>query len=212
MYIPQSFRETRPEEIEKIMTDFPLGTLVYQPNGALDATHLPFVYKKDKGEQGVLLAHVARNNPIWQQIPNETEVLIVFHGNDAYISPNWYPTKHETHRHVPTWDYQVVHVRGRIRFIDDVKFLRASVALLTHIHEKRAGEPKPWKLSDGDKEYISEQLAAIIGVEIAVTDVVGVSKLSQNREQRDWNGVVEGLRNKGEHCTAEAVLAAKRKP
>ena len=188
MYIPPHFKESRPEELERILSEYPLGTLVYNTSSGLDATHLPFVFKKEIGEQGTLFAHVARKNPIWQQVTNGNEVLTIFHGTDSYISPNWYPSKHETHRLVPTWDYQVVHARGSIRFTEDIKVLRSSVALLTHIHENRAQETKPWKLSDGEKDYMTKMLESIVGVEISITQISGASKLSQNREHRDRLG------------------------
>src|SRR6476620_11824746 len=165
MYNPPHFEESRPEELERIIHDYPLGTLVYSTSEGLDAAHLPFIYKKDQGASGKLIGHVARKNLIWQQVAPEAEVLTIFQGDDAYISPNWYPSKHETHRHVPTWNYQVVHVRGRVRFIDDAKFVRGVVATLTHIHETRTAEAQPWKMSDSAKEYIDQQVASIVGVE-----------------------------------------------
>jgi transcriptional regulator len=205
MYNPPHFEETRPEELERIITEYPLGTLVYCTPDGLDATHLPFIYKKEQGAKGRLIAHVARKNLIWQQVPNETEVLTIFQGSNSYISPNWYPSKQETHRHVPTWNYQVVHIHGRIRFIDDAKFVRSVVALLTQIHETRAAEPQPWRMSDGDKDYIEQQIASIVGLEIDVTRIVGKSKLSQNREPGDKDGAITALRRKGESVTADAM-------
>jgi transcriptional regulator len=204
MYNPPHFEETRPEELERIITEYPLGTLIYCGPDGLDAAHLPFIYKAEQGK-GKLIAHVARKNLIWQQVANGTEVLTIFRGSDSYISPNWYPSKQETHRQVPTWNYQVVHIHGRIRFIDDAKFVRSVVALLTQIHETRAAEPKPWKMSDGDKDYIEQQIASIVGLEIDVTRIVGKSKLSQNREPRDKDGAIAALRRKGETTTADAM-------
>jgi transcriptional regulator len=209
MYNPPHFEESRPEELERIINEHPLGTLVYLSPDGLDATHLPFIYKKEIDGKEILVAHVARKNPIWQQVPDESEVLTIFHGADAYISPNWYPSKHESHRQVPTWNYQVVHVRGRIRFIQDVKFLRAAVALLTHLHETRAQEVNPWRMSDGDKEYIDEMLASIVGVEISITEITGKSKLSQNREPRDRSGAIEALIQKGEVAIADVMVKAQ---
>jgi transcriptional regulator len=205
MYNPPHFEETRPEELERIITEYPLGTLVYSGPNGLDAAHLPFIYKAEQGAEGKLIAHVARKNLIWQQVPNGTEVLTIFHGSNSYISPNWYPSKQETHRHVPTWNYQVVHIHGRIRFIDDAKFLHSVVARLTQVHETRAAEPKPWRMSDGDKDYIEQQIASIVGLEVDITRIVGKSKLSQNRESRDKEGAIAALRRKGENATADAM-------
>jgi transcriptional regulator len=208
MYNPPHFEESRPEELERIIADYPLGTLVYYSSEGLDAVHVPFIYKKEQGPKGQLIAHVARKNPIWQQVANETEVLTIFHGSNSYISPSWYPSKHEAHRQVPTWNYQVVHIHGRIRFIEDASFLRAAVALLTQIHETRAAEAKPWRMSDGDKDYIDQQIASIVGIEIDITRIVGKSKLSQNRELRDRNGAIAALRRRGEIATADAISRA----
>jgi transcriptional regulator len=209
MYNPPHFEETRPEELERIISEYPLGTLIYSGSDGLDATHLPFIYRKEQGAKCRLIAHVARKNLIWQQVANGTEVLTIFRGSNSYISPNWYPSKHETHRHVPTWNYQVVHIHGRIRFIDDAKFVRSVVALLTQIHETRAAEPKPWKMSDGEKDYIEQQIASIVGLEIDVTRIVGKSKLSQNRQPRDKDGAIAALRRKGESSTADAMERAR---
>jgi transcriptional regulator len=208
MYNPPHFEESRPDELERIIGEYPLGTLVYQGADGLDAAHLPFIYKKAEGENAKLIAHVARKNPIWQEVADRSEVLTIFHGSDAYISPNWYPSKHETHRQVPTWNYQVVHVRGKIRFIEDANFVRSVVALLTHVHETRAGEAKPWKMSDGGKEFIDQMIASIVGVEIAISKIVGKSKLSQTRELRDREGAIEALRSRGEIDIANAMEQA----
>lgn len=210
MYNPPHFEESRPEELERIIAEYPLGTLIYCSPDGLDAAHVPFIYKKEGRPKGRLIAHVARKNLIWQQVPNETEVLTIFHGGDSYISPNWYPSKHEAHRQVPTWNYQVVHIHGRIRFIEDARFLRAVVAMLTQIHETHAAETKPWKMSDSDKGYIDQQIASIVGIEIHITRIVGKSKLSQNREPRDRDGAIAALRRRGESATADAMEKSER--
>ncbi len=210
MYLPPHFEEERPGELERIIEEYPLGALVYTSPEGLDAAHLPFFLKKVPGTPGRLIAHVARKNPIWEQVPDGSGVLVIFRGVDHYVSPGWYPGKQETHRHVPTWNYQVVHVHGKIRFIDDPVFVRGAVALLTNIHETKTGEEKPWKMSDGDKDYIAQQISMIVGVEIGITGMTGKFKLSQNREERDKAGVVEKLRSKGDAAAADAIVRASR--
>lgn len=205
MYIPPHFQESRPEELEKVLQEHPLGTLVYTTSAGLDATHLPFVHKAEAEACGRLYAHVARKNSLWQEVAAGAEVLVIFQGPEAYISPNWYPSKHETHKMVPTWNYQVVHVRGKIRFVEDPKILRGWVALLTHEQEARAQESKPWKMSDGDKDHIAHLLEQIVGVEIKITQMTGATKMSQNRQERDKAGVIQALRERGADATAEAV-------
>src|SRR5689334_8288829 len=148
MYIPQHFEEARVEELHRIINDHPLGAFVINGPNGLDANHLPFLLDLTRGEHGYLLAHVARSNSVWTDVNERDDVLVIFRGADAYISPNWYPSKKELHRQVPTWNYQVVHVHGKIRIRDDKDFVRGVVARLTAVHERRVGSPKPWKMTD----------------------------------------------------------------
>jgi transcriptional regulator len=130
MYLPHHFAETRVEELQRVITEYPLGVLVlHGPNG-LDANHLPFALNPKAGERGHLLAHVARANPLGQEAKDGDDALVIFRAANAYISPNWYPSKHEFHRQVPTWNYQAVHVHGTIRIRDDERFVRGVVARL----------------------------------------------------------------------------------
>ena len=208
MYMPEHFEETRIDELHRIIGQHPLGALVVNGPGGLDANHLPFEFDAGTGGHGRLLAHVARANPVWKEVKDGDEVLVIFRAADAYISPNWYPSKHESHRQVPTWNYQVVHVHGKIAIRDDAKFVRGIVGRLTRTHETRAGETKPWKMSDSSKEYIDGLLAAIVGIEIDITRMVGKSKLSQNKEERDRVNAAEELRSRNLPELSRAMLHA----
>src|SRR5699024_4712844 len=128
---------------------------------------------------------------------------------DAYISPNWYPSKHERHRQVPTWNYQVVHAHGRIHIRDDERFVRGAVARLTRAHEARTEAATPWKMTDSPKAYIDQMLTLIVGIEIEITRLVGKSKLSQNKDTRDRINAARELRNQGRQALAEAMLNAE---
>src|SRR5262249_26471291 len=152
------------------------------------------------GERGYLLAHVARANPVWKEAGDGDEALVIFRAANAYISPNWYPSKHEFHRQVPTWNYQAVHVHGTIRIRDDERFVRGGVARLTRVNEARAGGERPWKMTDSHKEYIDQMLTAIVGIEIEITRMIGKWKLSQNREERDRINAAEALRKRGDEA------------
>lgn len=210
MYIPAHNAETRPEELQRVIREHPLGMLVTHGADGFDADHLPFEFDPSIGPLGRLSAHVARSNPVWQRCVTGTPVMVVFRGAEAYISPNWYPSKHEAHRQVPTWNYQVVHAHGTITIRDDEKFLRGLVGRLTRVHE--AGEEKPWKMGDSTREYIDSMLAAIVGIEIEITRLVGKSKLGQNKERRDLQGAIDGLLANGEQPLADVMsiaLAAK---
>lgn len=195
MYIPPHFAVADPVVLHRIIREHPLGMLVTQGGGGLDADHVPFEFDPDAGPHGTLTAHVARGNTVWQRCPTGSSVMVVFRGAEAYISPNWYPTKHESHRQVPTWNYEVVHAHGTLTVRDDERFVRGLVARLTRRHE--AAEPKPWKMSDSAQEYIDGMLHHIVGIEIAVTSLVGKSKLSQNRETRDRLAAAQVLGERG---------------
>lgn len=205
MYLPTHFAETRPEELTRIIRENPLGMLVTHSDQGLDADHLPFEFDPDTGEHGRLTAHVARANPLWRQCPTGTPVMVVFRATAGYVSPNWYPSKLETHRQVPTWNYEVVHAHGLLTVRDDERFVRAMVGRLTRRHE--AAEPRPWKMSDSAPEFIDSLLRNIVGIEIAVTSLVGKRKLSQNKDARDQAGVVQALSARGNDALARAMGA-----
>jgi transcriptional regulator len=209
MYIPAHFEENRPEILHGLMAEHPFGALVtHGPNG-LDANHLPFEFDPAGGPHGTLRAHVARANPVWREAADWPDALVIFQGPTAYISPSWYPSKHETHRQVPTWNYMVVHAHGRIAVRDDEAFVRGFVARLTRKME--AGEPQPWKMGDAPADYLSQMLGAIVGIEIEVTQLVGKWKLSQNKAGADRRGAADTLRERGRDeqvGIADAMLKA----
>lgn len=206
MYVPPHFEENRPDELHRLIREHPLGILVTAHSGLLDANHLPFEPELTPDGPQLLRAHVARANPVWREADGE-QVLVIFRGEHAYISPNWYPSKHEAHRQVPTWNYQVVHVRGRLRVMDDERFVRGVVGRLTRTHE--AGESRPWKMSDSTPEFISSMLENIVGIEVEIEEVIGKSKLSQNKEDRDRLGAAGELEQRGSSELAGAMRAAK---
>lgn len=208
MYLPRHFEETRAAALHDLIRAYPLGALVLNGPGGLDANHLPFELDTGAGPHGRLTAHIARANPISHEAKDGDETLVIFRGPDAYVSPNWYPSKHEFHRQVPTWNYRAVHVHGRLRLRDDESFVRGVVARLTRVNEARANSDKAWKMTDAPEDYITQMLAAIVGIEIDITRIVGKWKLSQNREERDRLGAAEALRQRGEHAMAQAILEA----
>lgn len=208
MYLPGHFEETDRGELHRIIGEFPLGALVSNGPDGLDADHLPFELDPKTGERGLLRAHVARANPLWQRVRDGDPVLVVFRAGDAYVSPNWYPSKHESHRQVPTWNYRVVHVHGRIAIRDDERFVRGVVARLTRVHEAGSGAERPWRMTDSSREFIDAMLAAIVGIEIAIDRIVGKSKLGQNREARDREAAADALARRGHEALSTAMRAA----
>lgn len=203
MYLPQQFAEPRVEELRRIIQDNALGMLVRSTDAGFEADHLPFLLDPDQGAHGTLIAHVARANAVWREIRDGDKVLVVFRGVQGYISPNWYPGKHETHRRVPTWNYEVVHAHGTIQVRDDEKFVRGVVARLTREHE--ADQPTPWKMGDAPADYLSEQLGNIVGIEVRLTRLECKRKLNQHHERRDRDGAIQGLEARGNHGLAQAM-------
>lgn len=207
MYSPAAFTESRPEELERVMREHPLGMLVTNRASGLEADHVPFLFDADGGPLGTLLAHVGRANPVWRDVRDGDPVLVVFRGADGYISPNWYASKPETHRHVPTWNYEVVHAHGHIHVHDDEKFLRGVVGRLTRVHE--ATQPRPWRLADAPADYLVAALKQIVGIEVVLTRIEGKRKLSQNREPRDFESTIRALDACGRTDLALAMRRAK---
>jgi transcriptional regulator len=203
MYDVAAFRENRIDVMHALIRAYPLATLVTVSGGAAEANHLPLLIESDPAPHGTLRGHVARANPLWRQ-PPDGEVLAVFQGPQAYVTPSWYPSKREHGKVVPTWNYAVVHVRGPLVVHDDRDWLLDLVSCLTDNQE--AGRSQPWGVGDAPVEYIDRMLGAIVGIEIPVTRIEGKWKVSQNRAQPDREGVAAGL---GERGDAEALLMAR---
>lgn len=196
MYVPPHFDEPNQEVLYDLIERTALGVLITNGSGGLDANHIPFDLDREKGECGTLRCHVASNNSVWQEVLDGDEVLVVFRAADAYISPNWYPSKHEFHKQVPTWNYLIAHAHGRIAIHDDERFVRHNVARLTRRHE--ATQPVPWKMGDAPREFIDAMVKAVVGLEIGIIRLVGKAKLSQNKGQQDIHHAGEMLIDQGD--------------
>jgi transcriptional regulator len=196
VYLPPHFAETDTAALHELIRAVPLGTLITVGSEGLAANHIPFVLDTKTGERGRLLAHVARNNPVWHDHDPERDALAVFQSVEAYISPNWYATKRETGEVVPTWNYAAVHAYGRITVHDDPKWVRGQAGMLTK--QQEAPQARPWKMADAPQDYTAANLAQIVGIEIPITRLVGKVKASQNRIDADRTGAIAGLRGTGE--------------
>src|SRR5262245_26390554 len=193
MYNPAHFREARIPVLHELIRHHPLAALVTLGPEGLVANHIPMEIDPEPGPFGTLRGHVARANPVWREAgASAIEALAIFAGPQRYITPSWYPTKAESGRVVPTWNYAVVHVHGPLRAIDDAAWLRAFVTRLTDRHE--AARAVPWRVTDAPDDFIERQLGAIVGIEIPVRRLEGKWKVSQNRDEGDRSGVVAGLR------------------
>jgi transcriptional regulator len=206
MYLPGHFAETRAEVLHAAMHEHPFATLVAHGEGGLTADHLPLHLEPEIGPFGALQGHVARANPLWRKAA-DSDVLVIFHGPQTYITPSWYETKREHGKAVPTWNYLVIHARGRLRAIDDPAWLLGKLEDLVARHE--AGFAESWQISDAPPDYIDKMLAAIVGIEIVISEITGKWKVSQNQPGVNRAGVVVGLRGQGsDDALAIAELVA----
>jgi len=205
VYIPSHFAVSD-AEITAVLRAGGLAHLVTPTASGLVATPLPLLFDE---QRGALVGHMARNNPHWSAAPTG-ESLAIFPGVQAYVSPNWYPSKAEHGRTVPTWNYEVVHAHGRLLVHDDVDWLRAHVTALTEVHE--AAHEHPWQVSDAPEAYVAGQLRAIVGIELQITRVEGKAKLSQNRSEADRAGVVAALSASPRASDRAVALAMTARP
>jgi transcriptional regulator len=205
MYIPAHFA---PDEaaVDALLRNHGAADLVTLTAEGLVATMLPFIYEPSAGEHGALHGHLARNNPQWK-LDAVGEALAIVRGPDAYISPGWYASKVEHGRVVPTWNYVTAHVYGRLVVHDDPGWTEDLVRRLTTKHE--AYRDHPWSVDDAPRSFIEGQLRAIVGVELEITRIEAKAKLSQNRPATDVEGVIAGLRERGDKEMADAVERAR---
>ena len=203
MYEPPLHRQNDRALLFDLIRRRPLGLLVtHGPQGLL-ANAIPFLLDAEASPFGTLSAHMARANGQWRDLAATGEALVVFSGDDRYVSPSWYATKRETGKVVPTWNYVMVQARGAARVIDDEAWLRRQIAALTEAHEK--GRAAPWAVGDAPEDYLAAMVRQIVGVEISVADLRGKWKASQNRSAADRDGVIAGLTDEGD---AEALAMA----
>ncbi|MEJ1115675.1 FMN-binding negative transcriptional regulator [Paenarthrobacter sp. CCNWLY172] len=205
MYTPAHFAPS-PDTVESLLRHAGAANLVTMTEDGLVATLLPFVYEPSIGEHGALHAHMARNNTQWSSAA-VGEALMIVQGNDAYISPSWYASKAAHGRVVPTWNYSTAHVYGELVIHDDAEWLGRHVRRLSNQHE--AGMPKPWTVDEAPERFVAGQLKAIVGVELVITRVEAKTKLSQNRTPADVDGVIAGLRARGDSASAADVERAR---
>jgi transcriptional regulator len=191
MYIPRHNEENRVPVMHELIVSRPLGTLVTLGASGLFASHIPMILEDDGTKFGVLKGHISRANPQWRDLVPTVDALAIFAGHQHYITPNWYPETKEHGKVVPTWNYVVVHAYGPLKVIHDSHWLLTNVEKLTNTHE--AASPVPWKVSDAPADFIKSQLKGIVGLELTIQRLEGKWKVSQNRTERERNGVIDGL-------------------
>jgi transcriptional regulator len=195
VYIPEAFREDRPEVLYEFIRRHPLGALVCTTADGLTANHVPMFIALDPHGKALLRGHVARGNSVWKSLPPDAPVLVIFSGANHYITPSWYPAKQEHGKVVPTWNYSVVHAHGTVRFTDDRSQSVQYVRELTDLQE--ASRSDRWAVSDAPPAYIDSMAGAIVTFEIEVTRLVGKFKASQHRPEIERQAVLKSLELEG---------------
>lgn len=200
MYCPSHFQEGEHDEVVALIAANPLAAIVRNSESGVVADHIPLFY-----ENGKLIGHVAKANPLWQT-PAQAEVLVIFQGTNAYISPSWYATKQTTHKVVPTWNYSAAHVYGQLTPIANSQRNLEIVQKLTSIHEKNFAQP--WSVQDAPAEYIEKMLNAIVGIEISISKIEAKWKVNQNQPLENQLSLVKHLKdtdNAAAVCMAEEI-------
>jgi transcriptional regulator len=203
MYEPTHFVEDNLETIHALIRARPLGLLISSNADGVQANAVPFILNAEAGPKGTLKAHVARANPQWQHLKDGARALVVFQGPDAYVTPSWYAAKKEHGKVVPTWNYAMVQVRGPVTVHEEPEWLLPQITALTDTHESTRAEP--WAVSDAPERFVDMQMRAIVGIEIAIEDIRGKWKVSQNRSAADQSGVAKGMQTEGADDMAALV-------
>ncbi len=203
MYVPAHFAEDRLPVLHDAIRATGLANLITMGQDGLIATPLPLMLDAGAGPHGTLFGHVARGNPQWRTANPAIPALAIFMGLDAYVTPSWYETKRQTGKVVPTWNYVTIHAYGPAVFSEDLTELMDVVTRLTNRHE--AGRATPWAVTDAPAPFIASQLKGIVAVRLPIERLQGKWKMSQNRNDADRAGVVEGLTADG-HDAAAALI------
>ena len=191
LYVPKFNEEKDVAILHSLVKSKPLGAWSAIADGEIVINHIPFVLHESRGELGTLVGHVARSNNIWQEFSTDVNSVVVFQGDQAYVTPSWYPSKHKHGKAVPTWNYIVVHAHGIPRIFEDREWILQHINELTDIHESE--QSLPWKVSDAPEEYIEKLIGVIVGIEIPIAKLTGKRKLGQNRPEPDKLGTIAGL-------------------
>jgi transcriptional regulator len=191
MYVPNHFKEDRVPELHDAMRAIGIGTLITNGADGMEASHIPLLIDPEPAPYGTLRGHIARGNGQWKRTVAGSEALVTFLGPDAYVTPNWFPSKRDTGKVVPTWNYIAIHAYGPLHFFEDKVPLLDIVTRLTNTHEGK--RTAPWAVTDAPADYIDAMLKAIVGFELPIAKLEGKWKLSQNKSESDIAGVRAGL-------------------
>ncbi len=208
MYVPDAFQLNDPVEIRRVLTAYPLASFATNGPDGPHVSHLPLIVRDE--ENGlVLYGHFARANPHWKELGGSVRAVAVFRGPQGYVSPNWYATKQETGKVVPTWNYIAVHARGIPQILTEMDHSHEAVDLLTDAMEQPRDDP--WKVADAPESYTASMLRGIVAFRMVVDRLEATAKLSQNKNAADFEGVTEALKTEGSGALAGAMRAVEAK-
>ena len=196
MYNPPHFQEERTDVLHQLIRQHSLAALVTMGPAGLIANHVPLILDPEPAPLGTLRGHLSRMNPQWRDSLPQVSALAIFQGPSAYITPSWYPSREETGKVVPTYNYVVVHAHGPLETFEDPQLLLKNVRALTELHE--AAFASRWSVDDAPADFIQGQLKGIVGIQIPILRLEGKWKVSQNRIPADRQGVIDGLREAGD--------------
>lgn len=199
MFTPKAFKENNFENIQAFIKEQPQATVIAQTGNGLEACHIPMYWQDDGSEFGSLYGHIAKINALNNSANLTAPWLIIFQDAGHYISPNWYPGKAVTHKEVPTWNYQSVHITGNVSIL--TKSGQLTDILSKQTADFEASHPHPWSLNDAPEKHIQTMCRAIVGIRVDINSVQAQFKLSQNKTAENRVGVVAGLK---ELSTAKA--------
>ena len=203
MYIPRHFQPSD-KAAQEFLSQIESGHLVSNTEKGLVSTLLPLIYDQ---ETNSLLGHVAKLN-VQASLPTNQDALVISMLNETYISPNWYASKEEHHKVVPTWDYMLVHAYGQLVIHNDPDWILNQVTRLTNHFE--ASQSKPWNVDQAPTDYVDGQIRAIVGIELKINRIEASFKMSQNKSKADLDGVIAGLQKADKVSISEAIDALRQ--
>ena len=203
MYIPGLFKLTDSETIRQFINDNGFGILINSVKGKIWATHIPMLLEKDKDQKDILTGHLSKANIQWKEFEKSQEVLVVFPANHSYISSSWYD-----HENVSTWNYLAVHVYGTIHIIEGAE-LKEELAKIVNKYE--FDMPNPVSVDRMTESFVQSEMKGIVGFKISMSEIQAAQKLSQNRDDKNYLRIIEGLENKGDPDSLEMAKIMREK-
>lgn len=208
MWIPDRFEMPSDEVLDHLGMMGAADLITPGPEG-LSVTFLPWVFDETVGEHGVLRSHIARQNPHWELLAaTDAESLLIWHGEDFYVAPAWFPSRLENPRVVPTWNYQVIHLHGHVRVHTDADWILRQITEQSDKFEEFL--PEPWSVDQAPADFIEGMARAIVGLEFVIDRIEAKSKMSQNKSPEDVEGIARGLEATGAQGAAGVLREANR--